>query len=154
MPPDVTQKFCIWFFDDSTSVEDALITSANVESYDYRIDFQVTADLVDVQITRNEFDFRGEEQVVYTEAGFDELEQAYLQGKKKEESFTIEEIGEKENFIGDFEGLSSKMCKLIFRRSYDRHIYYLKLNQRVAPHHFYKPHIKVTYHALSGTGNR
>ena len=51
-------------------------------------------------------------------------------------------------------GLSSKMCKLIFRRSYDRHIYYLKLNQRVAPHHFYKPHIKVTYHALSGTGNR
>lgn len=52
------------------------------------------------------------------------------------------------------EGLSSKMCKLIFRRSYDRHIYYLKLNQRVAPHHFYKPHIKVTYHALSGTGNR
>lgn len=53
-----------------------------------------------------------------------------------------------------FSGLSSKMCKLIFRRSYDRHIYYLKLNQRVAPHHFYKPHIKVTYHALSGTGNR
>lgn len=56
-------------------------------------------------------------------------------------------------FMG-FVGLSSKMCKLIFRRSYDRHIYYLKLNQRVAPHHFYKPHIKVTYHALSGTGNR
>ena len=54
----------------------------------------------------------------------------------------------------NFPGLSSKMCKLIFRRSYDRHIYYLKLNQRVAPHHFYKPHIKVTYHALSGTGNR
>ncbi len=105
LPPDVTQKFCIWFFDDSTSVEDALITSANVESYDYRIDFQVTANLVNIQITRNEFDFRGEEQEVYTEAGFDELEQAYLQGKKKEESFTIEEIGEKENFIGDFEGV-------------------------------------------------
>ena len=60
-------------------------------------------------------------------------------------------------YVLDFQGcagLSSKMCKLIFRRSYDRHIYYLKLNQRVAPHHFYKPHIKVTYHALSGTGNR
>ncbi len=105
LPPDVTEKFCIWFFDDSTSVEDALITSANVESYDYRIDFHVTANLVNIQITRNEFDFRGEEQEVYTEAGFDEFEQAYLQGKKKEESFAIEEVGEKENFIGDFEGV-------------------------------------------------
>ncbi len=105
LPPDVIQNFHIWFFDDGTSVENALITSANVESYDYRIDFQVTADLVDIQITRNEFDFRGEEQEVYTEAGFDELEQAYLQGKKKEESFTMEEIGEKENVIGDFGGV-------------------------------------------------
>lgn len=105
LPPDVTQKFCIWFFDDATSVEDALITSANVESYDYRIDFRVTARLVDIQITRNEFDFHGEEQEVYREAGFDEQERAYLQGKKKELSFTMEEIGEKENFIGDFEGV-------------------------------------------------
>lgn len=105
LPPDVIQNFCIWFFDDVTSVEDALITSANVESYDYRIDFQVTGDLVDIQIIRNEFDFRGEEQEVYTEAGFDEQEQAYLQGKKKKESFSMEEIGEKENFIGDFQGV-------------------------------------------------
>ena len=105
LPPDVVQNFCVWFFDDSTSVEEALITSANVESYDYRIDFQVIADWLDVQITRNEFDFRGEEQEVYVEAGFDEQEQVYLQGQKKEKSFTMEEIGEKENFIGDFEGV-------------------------------------------------
>lgn len=104
LPPDVVQNFCVWFFDDTTSMEEALITSANVYSYDYRIDFQVTANLLDIQITRNEFDFRGEEQEVYSEAGFDKQEQAYLQGQKKEESFTMEEIGEKENFIGDFEG--------------------------------------------------
>lgn len=105
LPPDVIQNFHIWFFDDATSVQDALITSANVESYDYRIDFQVTADMVDIEIIRNEFDFRGEEQEVYTEAGFDEQEQAYLQGEKKKASFTMEEIGEKENFIGNFEGI-------------------------------------------------
>lgn len=105
LPPDVTQKFCIWFFDDSTSVEDALISSTNVESYDYRIDFQVIANSLKVQIVRNEFDFRGEEQEVYAGAGFDASEQAYLQGKKKEESFTFENIGEKENIIGDFEGI-------------------------------------------------
>lgn len=105
LPPDVMQNFCVWFFDDVTNVEEALITSANVESYDYRIDFQVTTDLLDIQIIRNEFDFRGEEQEVYREAGFDEKEQAYLQGKMKEESFTMEEIGEKENYIGDFHGV-------------------------------------------------
>lgn len=103
LPPDVVQNFHIWFFDDATSLEEALITSANVESYDYRIDFQVVDNLVDIQIIRNEFDFRGEEQEVYKEAGFDE--QAYLQGEKKEESFTMEEIGEKENYIGDFGGV-------------------------------------------------
>lgn len=105
LPPDVIQNFCIWFFDDATGVEEALISSANVESYDYRVDFQVTGNLVDIQIIRNEFDFRGEEQEVYAKAGFDEQEQAYLQGKKKKESFTMKEIGEKENFIGDFEGV-------------------------------------------------
>ncbi len=105
LPPDVTEVFNIWFFNDSTSVENALITSANVESYDYRIDFQVTADLLKIQIIRNEFDFRGEEQEVYSEAGFNEEEQAFLHGKKKEESFTMEEIGEKENFIGNFGGV-------------------------------------------------
>ena len=104
LPPDVTQNFRIWFFDEATSVEAALITSANVESYDYRIDFQIICNLVNIQIIRNEFDFRGEEQEVYKEAGFDEQEQAYLQGEKKEESFTMEEIGEKDNLIGDFEG--------------------------------------------------
>lgn len=105
LPPDVIQNFCIWFFDDATSVDEALITSANVEFYDYRVDFQVTGNRVDIQIIRNEFDFRGEEQEVYTEAGFDEQEQAYLRGEKKKESFNMEEIGEKENFIGDFEGV-------------------------------------------------
>lgn len=104
LPPDVIQNFHIWFFDDTTNVEEALITSANVESYDYRIDFQIIGNEVDIQIIRNEFDFRGEEQEVYREAGFDEWEQAYLRGKKKEESFTMEEIGEKENYIGNFVG--------------------------------------------------
>ncbi|MCI9173463.1 MAG: sensor histidine kinase [Lachnospiraceae bacterium] len=104
LPPDVTQNFRIWFFDDAASAEEALIASANVESYDYRIDFQVIRSQVHIQIRRNEFDFRGEEKEVYAEAGFDAQEQAYLQGEQKEESFTMEEIGEKENYIGDFAG--------------------------------------------------
>ncbi len=123
LPPDVTEVFSIWFFDDSTSVENALITSANIESYDYRIDFQVTENLLDIQITRNEFDFRGEEQEVYAEAGFDEQEQAYLQGEKKEESFSMEEIGEKENFIGNFEGVLYFYKISANKKDYERFYY-------------------------------
>lgn len=49
LPPDVIQNFRIWLFNDETSVEEALINSANVDSYDYRIDFQVTADFLNIQ---------------------------------------------------------------------------------------------------------
>lgn len=129
LPPDVVQNFCVWFFDDTTSVEDALITSANVDSYDYRIDFQVTSNLLDIQITRNEFDFRGEEEEVYSEAGFDEQEQAYLQGQKKEESFTMEEVGEKANFIGDFEGVLY-FYKITANKNDQKRFYYKDITGR------------------------
>lgn len=105
LPPDVVDNFQIWFFDDTTAVEDALVKSANIDSYDYKIDFQVTREALKIQIQRNEFDFRGEEQLVYKEAGFDEKEQAYFHGVTKEETFSMEEIGEEQNYIGDFEGI-------------------------------------------------
>ncbi len=130
LPPDVTENFCIWFFNDSTKIEDALITSANVETYDYRIEFQVTANLVNIQIMRNEFDFRREEREVYTEAGFDEKEQAYFHGEKREESFTMEEIGEKENFIGDFGGVLY-FYKISANKKDQKRFYYKDFTGRV-----------------------
>lgn len=130
LPPDVTENFCIWFFNDFTKIEDALITSANVETYDYRIEFQVTANLVNIQIIRNEFDFRGEEQEVYAEAGFDEKEQDYFHGKKREESFTMEEIGEKENFIGDFGGVLY-FYKISANKKDQKRFYYKDFTGRV-----------------------
>lgn len=130
LPPDVTENFCIWFFNDFTKIEDALITSANVETYDYRIGFQVTANLVNIQIIRNEFDFRGEEQEVYAEAGFDEKEQDYFHGKKREESFTMEEIGEKENFIGDFGGVLY-FYKISANKKDQKRFYYKDFTGRV-----------------------
>lgn len=51
-------------------------------------------------------------------------------------------------------GCQVKCVNYFFRRSYEHHIYYLKLNQRVTHHRFYKPHIKAAYHALSGIGNK
>lgn len=104
LPPDVTEDFKILFFDDTTSRDEAEIISANVDSYDYKIDFQIEADELKIQILRNEFDFRGEEQVVYKEAGFDTTEQLYFEGKAKEEIFSVQKICNRQNCIGNFSG--------------------------------------------------
>ena len=104
LPPDVVKDFRIFFFDDRTSKEDAEIKSANVESYDYKIDFQVKDEQLEIQLERNEFDFRGEAELVYREAGFNEEEQRYFRGEKKCLSFSFPEIGEEKNYIGTFSG--------------------------------------------------
>lgn len=58
LPPDVAEDFKILFFDDTTQKDDAEIISANVDSFDYKIGFQIKGDNLNVQILRNEFDFR------------------------------------------------------------------------------------------------
>lgn len=104
LPPDVVEDFRIFFFDDNTSVEDAKIVSANVETYDYKITFQVEQELLKIQLMRNEFDFGSDEAQVCSEAGFDETEQQYFHGEKKCLEFRFPEIGEAINLIGDFSG--------------------------------------------------
>lgn len=103
LPPDVVKDFRIFFFDDHTSVEEAEIVSANIETYDYKITFQVERELLKIQLVRNEFDFGSDEEQVCREAGFEE-EQQYFHGKKKHLEFCLPEIGETINLIGDFSG--------------------------------------------------
>lgn len=104
LPPDVVEDFRILFFDDETAPEDAEIVSSNMDSYDYKIDFQVQDDKLEIQIVRNEFDFRGEEQLVFQEAGFDETEQRYFHGETKKLLFSLKkDIGET-NCIGNYTG--------------------------------------------------
>lgn len=104
LPPNVTEDFKIYFFDDFTTPEEAEIISANIDSFDYKIDFEVKKDLLKIQILRNEFDFRGEEAEVYEKAGFDEEQQEYFAGKIKEETFSVEKICNARNCIGNFSG--------------------------------------------------
>lgn len=104
LPPDVSEDFKILFFDDTTSRDGAEIISANVDSFDYKIDFQIKGDDLNIQIIRNEFDFRGEEQTVFREAGFDLTEQQYFLGIPKEDKFSVQKICSRQNCIGDFSG--------------------------------------------------
>lgn len=104
IPPDMVNDFEIFFFDDTTSTDKAKIISANIDSYDYKIDFYVEDDDLIIELFRNEFDFGGDEELVYREAGFDEEQQAYLKGKVKEEYYPFAEQFGRQNCIGKYEG--------------------------------------------------
>ena len=65
LPPDVVNDFDIYFFDDETEIQKAKIISANLDSFDYKIEFQVCNDELKIGITRNEFDFGDEEERIF-----------------------------------------------------------------------------------------
>lgn len=105
LPPDVVKDFDIYFFDDETSAEEAKIISANLDSFDYKIEFDVHGEELQIEITRNEFDFGDEEDHILREADIPEEEKKYFHGAVKKLSFSFSEIGEKENVIGDYRGV-------------------------------------------------
>ena len=105
LPPDVVDDFQIFFFDDHTTLEEALIKSANVDSYDYKLEFQVLGDCLKIGIMRNEFDFRGEDQKIFEQMEFPSEEQKYFYGYEKKIQFSIERDLGDANCIGDYKGI-------------------------------------------------
>lgn len=105
LPPDVVNDFDIYFFDDETLSAEARIVSANLDSFDYKIEFDVYNEELQIGITRNEFDFGDDEDRILKEAGIPEEEKQYFHGAVKKLSFSFPEIGEKENVIGDYSGI-------------------------------------------------
>ena len=85
--------------------DEAKIISANLDSFDYKIEFAVHNEELQIGITRNEFDFGDEEDHILQEAGIPEEEKQYFHGVVKKLSFSFPEIGEKENVIGDYGGI-------------------------------------------------
>lgn len=105
LPPDVVQDFDIYFFDDTTLAEEAKVVSANIDSYDYQIEFVVQGDRLSLYLNRNEFDFGDEEEEIIQEAGIAREEIPYFHGETKQMEFTFAEIGEAANLIGDYKGV-------------------------------------------------
>ena len=105
LPPDVIDDFVIYFFDDETPADAARIVSANIDSYDYKMSFEVEEEQLRIHILRNEFDFGNQEEIVFQEAGIDMKEMPYFHGEAKPLKFTFNEIGEKANLIGNYNGV-------------------------------------------------
>lgn len=105
LPPDVVKDFDIYFFDDETRAENAKIVSANMDSFDYKIEFSVHSEQLEINITRNEFDFGDQEADILKKAGIPEEERKYFHGVVKPLSLSFPGIGEKKNMIGDYRGI-------------------------------------------------
>ncbi|MHB8062146.1 MAG: ATP-binding protein [Ruminiclostridium sp.] len=110
IPPEFKEIFNVYFFESSTSVEDAAVLQEGDDfPYDYKVHFVAeSSGKVSVKIYRDEFDFSDRFDEIMTGAGFGYSEREYFKGKpiQKELSFT-EVIGSKEvveNTIGEFEG--------------------------------------------------
>lgn len=104
LPPDVVKDFKIFLFDDTTDKEDAEIVSANLDSYDYKIEFNLCEEVLTIELFRNEFDFGEKEKQIFAEIGFSQEEQQYFHGKKKKIETSLQKIKEKGNYIGNIDG--------------------------------------------------
>lgn len=109
-PYEIRQKgFTVYFFEDSTSLEDAEINDKQIDNYDYKISFRVwkdenNKDVLSVKIKRNEFDLGNEKEIIIKEAGFTEQDIKYFADETKDFTYLFSEIGEDKNCIGSFEG--------------------------------------------------
>lgn len=104
LPPDVVNDFRIFFFDDTTKEEEAEIISSNLETYDYMIEFELRDNQLEIELSRNEFDFGDMEETLFQEGILPREEQPYFHGKKKELLFSLQDIKEEQNHIGNVNG--------------------------------------------------
>lgn len=105
LPPDVVNDFHIYFFDDTTKEEEAEIISSNLETYDYKIEFELHDNQLEIELSRNEFDFGEMEETLFQEGILPREEQPYFHGKKKELLFPLQDIKEEQNHIGNINGI-------------------------------------------------
>ena len=110
IPPNVDNNFSIYFYEENTDTESALITPENIETYDYKIEFNVydNGD-THIEINRNEFDFKDEFEEVIKRAGFKNEDKDYFKGKNIVKDVQLKDLinlsGEDEaNPIGKFNG--------------------------------------------------
>lgn len=110
IPPNIKNEFSIYFYEESTSTEDALIVAQNIDTFDYQTDFIVSEEgNVHVEIIRNEFDFKNEFDEVMDKAKFTKEDREYFKGKKIIKDFKLKELisltkEDSDNPIGKFYG--------------------------------------------------
>lgn len=130
IPQEISGIFNIYFFEESTKIEDAkLIPDASDSVSDYKILFDVSGDKVQVKISRNEFDFKSKREVIISEAGFTAEDREYFCGKEIVHNISFRSLMSShnsvvENTIGDFSGIF--LFSKIQQQENDKEKYYYK----------------------------
>ena len=111
MPYELSCMFNLYLFDNYTDIENAaVLRNPDAFSYDYKIDFEVADDgTTQVNIWRNEFDFRDTFENVMHEAGFTPEDRAFFTGAPIKYVSTFSEVLVKDkdriaNTLGSFHG--------------------------------------------------
>lgn len=135
IPQEISNLFNIFFFEEKTTIEDAMLVMSVAETAcDYKISFSVDGDNVKTLISRNEFDFKSKTEEIITNAGFSSDDNQYFSGKDivKEISFS-DLMSSREtsvsNTIGYFSGVF--LFSKIKIQEDDKDKYYYKNSKQV-----------------------
>lgn len=110
IPPSIFQNFKVYFFCENTPIQEALIQSNLLSTFDYSIEFCVDKNgLGKAYIQRNEVDFGTKFDDVIKNAEFSKDDILYFKGKKIEKDIDVSElnVGVDNNNpyeLGDFNG--------------------------------------------------
>ncbi len=107
IPAELSAEYSLYCFTNTDTRESAeVLCDADAFDFDYKVEFYVLGEKVDVKITRNEYDFGEEEDKLLKRIGLDK-EKENFHGKPIEKLCSFEEIlpGVEKNVIGEFRGV-------------------------------------------------
>lgn len=107
IPAELSSEYSLFCYTNTDTMETAeVLSDAEAFVFDYKIEFNVSAENVDVKMIRNEYDFGAEEDKILRSLNLSE-EKDYFHRKPIEKSFLFEEIlpGIEKNVIGKFHGV-------------------------------------------------
>lgn len=106
IPAELSAEYRLYCITNEDTKETAeVLNDVGAFAFDYKIEFNVLDESVDVKITRNEYDFGEEEDEILKRIGLSS-EKDYFHGKSIKKSYSFEEIlpGIEINRIGKFHG--------------------------------------------------
>lgn len=107
IPAELSAEYRLYCYTNTDTIDTAeVLSDAAAFAFDYKIEFKVSTENVDVKLIRNEYEFGEEEDEILRKLNLSE-EKDYFHGESIEKSYLFEEIlpGIEKNIIGDFHGV-------------------------------------------------
>lgn len=135
VPPSLSNSFKVYLFNMESKTFDSQITSELLTSYDYAVDFSVSASgKVNICVTRNEFEFGTQFEYVMKNADFNEEDRKYFTGTPIIFNTDIKNllVGVTDKNPYSLGAFSGKICfyKIVSQEKNQQKFYYKPFEQR------------------------